>query len=107
MFFWRTPFFPEERTLARVIRSTLVGASGDGGVRIVDPIPATASFVSAAASQGSCGVVNNTVICNLGMLRDGTQVSATIVLSPAVTGSFTNTATVSANGPDLDTSDNT
>jgi uncharacterized repeat protein (TIGR01451 family) len=80
--------------------------SGDSGVRIVNPIPPGASFVSASATQGSCTVSNNSVVCLLGFLNDGAQAGATIVLSPSIAGFFTNTATVSANGPDIDPSDN-
>src|SRR5260221_1766382 len=81
--------------------------SGDSAVRIVNPLPAVSTFVFATATQGSCGLSNNAVVCDLGFLPDGTQAGATIVLSPGISGSFANTATVSANGPELDPSDNT
>ncbi|MGH9961314.1 MAG: PQQ-dependent sugar dehydrogenase, partial [Pyrinomonadaceae bacterium] len=74
-------------------------------VSLIDTLPSGVSFVSATPSQGSCngtGPVN----CTLGNLAVGGTAVITVVVTPSVTGSIMNTATVSAGETDFDTSNN-
>ncbi|QVW36135.1 S8 family serine peptidase [Geobacter sulfurreducens] len=57
-------------------------------VTVTDPIPAGATFVS--ASPG-CALSGSTVTCNIGTLAVGGSVSYTIVLSPTLAGTLSNT----------------
>jgi uncharacterized repeat protein (TIGR01451 family) len=76
------------------------------GVVVTDPLPPGETLVSATPSQGSC---SGTVTCNLGSIANGGSATITIVVKvTADCGSkVTNTATVSGDLPDPDTSNNT
>src|SRR5206468_1983633 len=65
------------------------------GVSLSDPLPAGVGFVSAQASQGSCGGTT-TVTCDLGTLAAGAEATVAIVVTPTGAGTVTNTATVTA-----------
>jgi virginiamycin B lyase len=91
--------------LTYTITVTNHGPSTANGVTMTDSLLATLTFVSAAASQGSCsGTV--TVTCNLGSLSNGSSATVTIVVTPSQPGGISNTATVAANEHDPDTSNN-
>ncbi|MFN7944385.1 MAG: IPT/TIG domain-containing protein [Blastocatellia bacterium] len=70
------------------------------GVVVTDTLPAGVTFVSAAASQGTCNLANGTVTCNLGSLGIG-PANVSIVVTPTVAGVITNTASISGTLPDL------
>ena len=76
------------------------------GVTAVDNLPAGATFVSATPSQGTCSGTGP-VTCNFGSMPVGGSASATIVVRPASPGSLTNTASVSGNENDPNTTNNT
>jgi uncharacterized repeat protein (TIGR01451 family) len=81
------------------------------GVTLVDRLP-EAVFVSATASQGSCvrggkGRRDGTLTCDLGSLASGATATVTIVLTTSRDGTIVNTASVRANEPDGDRTDNT
>src|SRR5215218_5565435 len=81
------------------------------GVTVVDTLP-DVTFVSAAATQGSCtragkGKADGAVTCDLGALAVGHTAIVTIVVSPPREGMITNIATVRADEPDADRTDNT
>jgi len=64
---------------------------------LVDTLPASVNPVSATSSQGTCGIVGVTVTCQLGtILPAGATATVTVVVSPTVAGTITNSATVSA-----------
>ena len=74
-------------------------------VMLNDKLPSGVSFVSASTSQGSCsgsGPVN----CSLGSIAANNSAVVTIVVTPSVSGQINNTATISANESDFDTSNN-
>jgi uncharacterized repeat protein (TIGR01451 family) len=78
------------------------------GVTLTDPLPAGTTFVSAAASQGSCGPVSGVVSCGLGALADGGSATVTLVVATAevdVDTVVTNTASVDGAEPDPDGTD--
>jgi uncharacterized repeat protein (TIGR01451 family) len=82
------------------------GPAGATGVTVNDPLPAGETLVSATPSQGTC---SGTVTCNLGSIASGGSATITIVVTvTAGCGStITNTATVSGEQSDPDTSNNT
>src|SRR5262249_20630993 len=75
------------------IRVTNQGPVMATGVQVTDVLPAT--FVSAVSTQGTCSGTD-TVTCNLGSLDVLARATVTIVVSPPMTGSLSNTATVMA-----------
>jgi uncharacterized repeat protein (TIGR01451 family) len=82
------------------------GPDSDTGVTIADPMPAGNSFVSASSSQGSCtgGAILN---CTIGDMAAGAKVTITLVTTPSVAGTQTNTVNVAGNRPETNTSNNT
>jgi uncharacterized repeat protein (TIGR01451 family) len=74
------------------------GAADATGVTVTDTLPAGEKYKSATASQGSCSVSAQKVMCNLGQVGAATMATVTIVVKvKAARGSVvTDTATVSA-----------
>ena len=72
------------------------------GVTLSTTLPASANFVSAAASQGT--VTFNGGFAQLGTVGMGTNVTVTIVVSPTITGSIEASTTVAlgANSFEID-----
>lgn len=74
------------------------------GVRISAALPAGASFVSAAVSQGACGFTNGVVVCVPGdvegVLSNSVVVSVSIVARLNQAGSATNSISVAGFSPD-------
>lgn len=88
------------------IIATNNGPATATNVAITDTLPAGVNFVSATTTQGNCngsGPVN----CNLGSLAVGNRAIITIVVTPSASGQITNSATVSANESDFDSTNNT
>jgi uncharacterized repeat protein (TIGR01451 family) len=81
------------------------GPDADTNVKIVDPMPAGNTFVSATTSQGSCtgGVLLN---CSLGTMAAGASVTITLVTTPSTVGDQTNTVTVAGDRPETNTANN-
>jgi uncharacterized repeat protein (TIGR01451 family) len=98
-------------TLTYTVRVQNLGPGAATGVTVTDPLPADASFVSAAATQGTCtraggGKSNGVLTCTLGTINAFDSVTITIVVSPSRAGTLTNTATVSASSSDPDAANN-
>ncbi|HEY7726395.1 MAG TPA: FG-GAP-like repeat-containing protein [Anaeromyxobacteraceae bacterium] len=72
------------------------GPSAATAVTFADPLPAGASFVSAAASAGSCTHAAGTVTCAIGALASGAQAEVAVVVTPQSPGDLANTGSVSA-----------
>ncbi len=78
------------------------------GVTVVDTLPAGVTFQSASATQGNCSQAAGIVTCLLGDIAGGAAATINIVLtSPVVTGTITNSATVSSFEVDPLPADNT
>jgi len=91
--------------LSYTIKVTNHGPDGATGVTLTDPLPATVTFVSATPSQGNC-TGTATITCSLGSLSTGSSATVTIAVTPTQVGGISNTATVTANESDPDTSNN-
>lgn len=83
------------------------GMSDASGVTVTDTLPAGVTFVSSAATQGSCARTNNIVTCNLGSLARSASATVTIIVRADAAGTITNTASVAGNEPDSNPSNNT
>jgi uncharacterized repeat protein (TIGR01451 family) len=57
-------------------------------------LPANIDFISVVSSQGSCALVGNTVVCDIGTMNSGTSVSIDIVVVPNALGTLTNSIRV-------------
>ncbi len=70
------------------------------GLNFNSTLPSSgATFISAAASPGSCSnATNNAVVCTLGTLNAGATATVTIVLSPTVAQPLGNTGVVTIAG---------
>jgi uncharacterized repeat protein (TIGR01451 family) len=81
------------------------GPDTDTGVKIADPMPSGNTFVSATTTQGTCtgGPILN---CNLGTMAAGATVTITLVTTPSLTGTQTNTVTVVGDRPEMNTANN-
>lgn len=82
------------------------GPSPATGVLFTQTLPTNATLISATASQGTCNA-NTNVICNVGSLNNGASTTVTLVLTPAVAGNATFSATVAGNETDATASNNT
>ena len=80
-------------TLTYTVTIANRGPSAASGVAMADTLPATVTFVSALASQGSCGAVGSTVICTIGAIATGGSATVTIRATVQATGTLSNTAT--------------
>ncbi|MBX6314003.1 MAG: DUF11 domain-containing protein [Isosphaeraceae bacterium] len=86
---------------------TNAGSNPASGVVVTDTLPPGAMFVSSSAPTISFSPSSNVLTANLGTLAAGQMTALTInVVVPATPGMITNTASVAANEPDTDTSNN-
>jgi uncharacterized repeat protein (TIGR01451 family) len=72
-----------------------------------DVLPPNVSFVSATPSQGACNNIAGIVTCDLGSLLNGGAAMITLDVIPALSGSITNSVTVSSADPDPVLTNNT
>ena len=99
---------PGDRVTYLLTVSNRGGFGPATGVQLSDPLPSGLTLVSAEAlDQGSC---TGAVTCSLGSLAIGDTARVRVIASVnagATPGDRVNTATVSANEPDLEPADNT
>jgi uncharacterized repeat protein (TIGR01451 family) len=92
-------------TYTVVVRNN--GPSESTGVNLIDTLPSGVTFVSVSTTQGSSTQAGSTITWEVGTLTNGSQATMTIVVTPIVTGTISNTATVDAAITDPDSSNNT
>lgn len=68
---------------------------------VTDTLPPGVSFVSVTPGAPACNEAGGVVTCNLGSLGPIASTTITIVVVPNAAGTITNTATVTGNEPDL------
>ncbi|HWS86861.1 MAG TPA: FG-GAP-like repeat-containing protein [Pyrinomonadaceae bacterium] len=76
------------------------GPSPATGVGVTFTLPASLAYVSAAPTQGSCGVSGQVVTCALGGLAASAGASVVVNVNANAPGDATSTAVVTANEPD-------
>ncbi len=76
------------------------GPNAATNIRLTDVLPATASFVSAVPSQGSCSNAAGVVECDLVSLSSGSRASVLITVTPTLVSVMTNS--VSATSDEID-----
>ncbi len=82
------------------------GPNGADGVNVHDILPADTVFVSASASQGSCGGVSE-IVCDLGALDAADTATMTLIVKPTkVTKDLSNSAEVTSSTADPNTINN-
>ncbi len=86
------------------------GPDATTGVTLTDTLPASASFVSAVPTQGSCTYAAPTVTCGLGSLTapNPTTANATVVIKVTlpISGVYTSTFSATSANTDPNTSNN-
>ena len=83
------------------------GPNSAVSLRMVDTLPAGSTFIDASGSGWFCNQASDLVTCTLSSLPVGVAPTITItVLTPDVTGSISNTATISSSTADFGISNN-
>jgi len=77
------------------------------GVTLTDTLPSSVTYVSATTTQGTFSGSGNTVTCSIGTLVSVASATITIIVQPTTAGTVTNTASVTCNETDWNTSNNT
>jgi uncharacterized repeat protein (TIGR01451 family) len=77
------------------------------GARVSVQLPATAKNISAVASGGTCAVAASVATCTVDIARVGVSNAIAVSASAPATGPFQLTASVLADQPDPDSSNNT
>lgn len=82
------------------------GPSDAGGVVVTSQLPASVSFNSVAASQGTASMQGGALVANLGTVTNGTTASILLTVQATVPGSITNFLNVTTADVDLNPSNN-
>jgi uncharacterized repeat protein (TIGR01451 family) len=83
------------------------GPNNAENVILTDTLPASVNFHTCSAGASTCNHSSGTVTSSLGNLSNGNSRVVTIVVTPTVAGTITNTAQINSNNPDLIASNNT
>src|SRR5262249_55248850 len=83
------------------------GTTAAAGVTVTDPLPASTTFVSCTASQGTCSG-GSTVSASLGTINVSNSATVTITITvQGVARTMTNTATTATTTTEINLSNNT
>ncbi len=96
------------RSLGYTITVTNNGPADASGVTVIDTLPDGVSYSSGTTSQGTIDASGNAVTGLIGTLLVNQSATLTITtgVDPSLTTDFVNVATVSANEPEIDNSNN-
>jgi uncharacterized repeat protein (TIGR01451 family) len=83
------------------------GPDTASGVTLTDVLPAGATFVTVAASQGTASQNSGVVTALLGNLAAGASALVNITVSPTMSGTLSNSAAVTSSALDPNPNDNT
>ena len=75
-------------------------------VTLTNVLPTNTVFVSASSVNGTCLFTNGVVRCSFGTIPNGSNVTATIVVQPAVIGSLTNVFAVGGSSAEANPANN-
>lgn len=95
------------QSLTYTLTVTNSGLADAHSVIVTDALPNNVAFVTATPSQGSCTNINGTVVCNLNTLPNSSNAVVTILVTPQVAGTITNTAAVTSATSDPNFTNNT
>ena len=76
------------------------------GISLSDSLPGGVSFVSATTTQGSCVHPGNSVVCSIGNMASGADVTVTIKIDTGAPGTIVNDATVLSTATDPNNANN-
>ncbi|MGH9574107.1 MAG: C25 family cysteine peptidase [Candidatus Acidiferrales bacterium] len=96
--------------LTYTLRVTNNGPAVASNVSVSDPLPTEVTFTSVSTTQGTCSQSAGTVVCSLGTLSVGSQVTVIINANASTFSSTTyatNTATVTSSTGDPNPANNT
>ena len=97
---------PVGQPLTYTITVTNAGFADAQSVTVTDMLPAGVTFVSATPSQGTCTNLNGTVSCNLNTLPNSSNAVVSILVTPQVVGTITNTAVATSATSDPNSTNN-
>ena len=83
------------------------GPSDATNVTATDTLPSTVSYISATPTQGTCSQASGTVTCLLGSMISGASATISIQVTAVTPSSAVNSASVTADQPDPNASNNT
>jgi uncharacterized repeat protein (TIGR01451 family) len=76
------------------------GSFSATNVVLTDVLDVNTTYVSSAASQGSCSQASGVVTCDLGTFEPNDTAEVTVVVIPTAAGTVTNSVTIDADQPD-------
>jgi len=101
---------PAAVAVSNILTTTItvadLGPIAGTGIILSNIVSGNGTLVSATPSQGSCTNSGNAVMCSLGSLTNGGRATVTILSRATALGSITNQASVAANEPDPNSTNN-
>jgi uncharacterized repeat protein (TIGR01451 family)/fimbrial isopeptide formation D2 family protein len=101
---------PDSVAVGETLRYAIVvansGPATATGVKVVDTLPSTVEYVSAALPGGKCTLKGSVLTCAVGTLAPGEQKRVAVTVRAVKAGKVRNTATVSGSVADSNPNDN-